>query len=136
MHCMSWVVELDPRVLGDNYGMSFTASANGLSSVTGYELRATSVGLDFGHAFVFGRISILVSVTFCILVLLIVASVRPWLSVLFFWIRLLPYTCGNYVAGRGTDRQLLRVTAYVSPLVVGGLQMSKLKLKKNHSCVI
>ena len=96
MHCMSWVVELDPRVQGDECSMSFAASGNGLSPVTGYELRVTSFGFDFGHAFVFGCISILVSVlvlvsvTFCILVLLIVASVRPWLSVLFFWIRLLP----------------------------------------------
>ena len=99
-HCMSWVVELDPRVLGDKCGMSFTASGNGLFSVTGYELRATSFGFDFGHVFVFGCVSILlsvsvsvlvsVSVTFCILVLLIVARVRSWFTVLFFWIRLLP----------------------------------------------
>ena len=98
VHCMSWVVELDPRVLGDTCGMSFAASGNGLSSVTGYELRATSFGFDFGHVFVFGCVSILVlvlvsvlvSVAFGIVVLLIVARVRPWLSVLFFWIRLLP----------------------------------------------
>ena len=98
MHCMSWVVELDPRVLGDGCGMSFAASANGLSSVTGYELRATSVGFDFGYVFVFGCVSILlsvlvsvpVSVAFCIVVLLIVAHVRSWFTVLFFWIRLLP----------------------------------------------
>ena len=98
VHCMSWVVELDPRVLGDECGMSFTASGNGLFSVTGYELRATSVGFDFGYVFVFGCVSILlsvlisvsVSVAFCILVLLIVARVRSWVTVLFFWIRLLP----------------------------------------------
>ena len=96
MHCMSWVVELDPRVLGDTCGMSFAASGNGLSSVAGYKLRATSVGFDFGHVFVVGCVSILVSVlvsvsvAFYIVVLLIVACVRPWFTVLFFWIRLLP----------------------------------------------
>ena len=61
VHCMSWVVGLDPRVLGDKCGMSFTASANGLSSVTSYGLRvlvSTSVTflfwLCFDFAFGFG----------------------------------------------------------------------------------
>ena len=35
VHCMSWVVELGPRVLGDRCSMSFATSVNGLSSVTG-----------------------------------------------------------------------------------------------------
>ena len=64
------------------------AFANGLSSVTGYELRVTSFGFDFdfGYVFVFGYVSILVlvlvsvsvsvSVAFGIVVLLIVARVR------------------------------------------------------------
>ena len=38
VHCMSWVVELDPRVLGDECGMSFAASGNDLSLVTSYGL--------------------------------------------------------------------------------------------------
>ena len=69
MHCMSWVVELDPRVLGDECGMSFAASGNGLSPVTGYEFwfRFRSclcfrlyfdfgfgLGLGFGHVLYFG----------------------------------------------------------------------------------
>ena len=85
--CMPWV-------LGDECG----TVVRGLSSVTGYELRATSVGFGFGYVFVFGCVSILlsvlvsvsVSVAFCIVVLLIVARVRSWFTVLFFWIRLLP----------------------------------------------
>ena len=79
-----------------NAAPSSAAFANGL--VTGYELRATSFGFDFGHVFVFGCVSILlsvsvsvsVSVAFCIVVLLIVACVRSWFTVLFFWSRLLP----------------------------------------------
>ena len=57
VHCMSWVVELDPRVLRDKCGMSFTASANGLSSVTSYGLRvlvSTSVTFLFWLCFDFG----------------------------------------------------------------------------------
>ena len=54
MHCMSWVVELDPRVLGDECGMSFAASGNDLSLVTSYGLQVlVSISVMFLFSVVF-----------------------------------------------------------------------------------